>query len=64
MVASIHAEVPDDVSIAEMHAEIDELEHRIADELGVDLLIHVTPYRPLETTVSASRSRSITSSRR
>lgn len=43
VVASIHAEVPDNVNFVEVHSVIDELEKRIADELGVNIVIHTDP---------------------
>ncbi len=41
--ASIHAEVPDNVNLVEVHSVIDELEERIIDELGVSIVIHIDP---------------------
>jgi len=41
--ASIHVEVANDVGIVEIHTEIDRLERRIHDELGVNIVIHMDP---------------------
>ena len=43
VIASIHAEVPDDCDIVEIHEVIDELEHRINEELGIHIVIHMDP---------------------
>ena len=43
IIASIHAEVPDDANIIEIHSIIDELEDKIADELGINIVIHMDP---------------------
>ena len=43
VVASIHAEVPENASLVEVHSSIDGLEKRIADELGVSIVIHMDP---------------------
>ncbi len=43
VMASIHAEVPDYMNIVEVHSSIDTLEHRIADELGIDIVVHMDP---------------------
>ncbi|MBP3284508.1 MAG: cation transporter [Clostridia bacterium] len=43
MIASIHAEVPDDVDIVKVHEVIDEIEKRAGEELGVTLVIHMDP---------------------
>lgn len=42
-IASVHAEVPSSLSVTEIHSIIDEIEHRIMDELGVDIVIHMDP---------------------
>ncbi|MBQ9758039.1 MAG: cation transporter [Clostridia bacterium] len=43
VLASVHAEVPDDCDIVEVHEKIDALEHRINDELGIHIVIHMDP---------------------
>lgn len=43
VVASIHAEVPDKSNIVEIHSVIDELEEKIARELGINMVIHMDP---------------------
>jgi cation diffusion facilitator family transporter len=42
-VGSIHAEVSDDASIVDIHAEIDQIERRIETELGIVIVIHMDP---------------------
>lgn len=41
--ASVHAEVPDNTNIVQIHEVIDELEHCIFQELGVEIVIHCDP---------------------
>ncbi|HVJ49675.1 cation diffusion facilitator family transporter [Desulfitobacterium sp.] len=43
IIASIHAEVLDTINIVEAHAIIDDLEKRISDELGINIVIHIDP---------------------
>lgn len=43
VIASIHAEVPENASLLEVHSVIDNLEKRISSELGVDIVIHMDP---------------------
>lgn len=43
VIASIHAEVPDSVNFVEVHSVIDGLEERIANELGINIVIHMDP---------------------
>jgi len=43
IIASIHAEVPDTATIIEVHAAINELEEKIAAELGINIVIHMDP---------------------
>ena len=43
MIASAHAEVPDHLSLVEIHDVIDAIEHKILRELGVDIVIHADP---------------------
>lgn len=40
---SLHAEVPVDGSLVELHEVIDEVEHQISDELGCTAVIHMDP---------------------
>lgn len=42
-IASVHAEVPDNLPLIEVHDTIDKVEHRIMKELGVDIVIHMDP---------------------
>ena len=43
VMASLHAEVPDDINIVKIHEVIDETEHRIQKELGIEVVIHMDP---------------------
>lgn len=42
-IASVHAEVPDNLSLIEVHEMIDVIEHKIMQEMGVDIVIHMDP---------------------
>ncbi len=42
-IASVHAEVPSSLTVTEIHSIIDEIEHKILNELGVDIVIHMDP---------------------
>ncbi len=43
--ASVHAEVPHDMSFVEAHDMIDQIEYKILNELSVDIVIHTDPVR-------------------
>lgn len=43
ILASVHAEVPDDCNVVEIHEVIDELEHKIERELGIHIVVHMDP---------------------
>ncbi len=43
IIASVHAEVPDTLSLVECHNLIDGIEKRILSELNVDIVIHMDP---------------------
>ena len=43
IIASLHAEVPDDVNIVKIHEVIDDLEKSVFEKLGVLLVIHMDP---------------------
>lgn len=43
VLASIHAEVPDDSNFLKVHEMVDEIEQRARAELGVPLVIHMDP---------------------
>lgn len=43
IVASLHAEVPDDINIVKIHETIDEIEKEVLDRYGVLLVIHMDP---------------------
>ncbi len=43
VLASVHAEVPDNADIVEIHEKIDALEHRISDELDIHIVVHMDP---------------------
>ena len=40
---SLHAEVPVDGSLAELHEVVDEVEHQLSDQLGCSAVIHMDP---------------------
>jgi len=42
-IASLHAEVPDDINIVKIHEVIDDLEKAVFEEFGVLLVIHMDP---------------------
>lgn len=42
-IASVHAEVPEDLTLVEVHSVIDKIEHQILNELNVDIVIHMDP---------------------
>ena len=42
-IASVHAEVPDNLTLVDVHAVIDLIEHKILSELNVDIVIHMDP---------------------
>lgn len=42
-VASVHAEVKNDLSVCDIHYIIDGMEHKILEETGVDIVIHMDP---------------------
>ncbi len=41
--ASVHAEVPDDCDVVEIHEVIDDLEKKIESEMGIHIVIHMDP---------------------
>jgi len=41
--ASIHAEVSDKANIVKIHSIIDEIETKVKEELGIDIVIHMDP---------------------
>ena len=43
ILASVHAEVPNDCNVVEIHEVIDELEHKIDKELGIHIVVHMDP---------------------
>ncbi len=43
ILASVHAEVPDDCDIVEIHEVIDNLEHKIEQELDIHIVVHMDP---------------------
>ncbi len=43
IIASVHAEVPDNLSLIDVHQMIDVIEHKIMQEMGVDIVIHMDP---------------------
>lgn len=55
--ASIHAEVPNDVSIEHSHEVIDRIEREAAHELGIFLVIHMDPIETKDEVVLEVRHR-------
>ncbi len=43
VLASVHAEVPDDCNVVEIHEVIDLLEQKIDKELGIHIVVHMDP---------------------
>lgn len=43
VIASVHVEVPDYLNIVDVHSSIDTLEEQIAQELGIEVVIHMDP---------------------
>ncbi len=43
ILASVHAEVPDNCNVVEIHEVIDALEHKISYEMGIHIVIHMDP---------------------
>ncbi len=43
ILASVHAEVPDDCDVVEIHEVIDNLEHKIEQELDIHIVVHMDP---------------------
>ncbi len=43
ILASVHAEVPDNCNVVKIHEVIDALEHKISDEMGIHIVIHMDP---------------------
>jgi len=43
IIASVHAEVPDDIDIVKVHEVIDDVEKRVGKDMGVELVIHMDP---------------------
>ena len=46
IIASVHAEVPKNLSLTECHDIIDSIEKRILNELNIDIVIHMDPVDP------------------
>jgi len=53
--ASIHAEVPCDISIVKIHEIIDRAEKEISEEFSIYLVIHMDPINTTDEEVKASR---------
>lgn len=43
IMASIHAEIPDNSNVVEIHEIIDDLENKIEKEMGIHMVIHMDP---------------------
>ncbi|HOC08645.1 MAG TPA: cation diffusion facilitator family transporter [Bacillota bacterium] len=54
--ASIHAEVSHTLDIIDIHSEIDEIEQRIEDQLGINIVIHMDPVREKPQKAPGERS--------
>ena len=54
--ASIHAEVPKDADIQEIHETIDRIEREVGHELGLLLVIHMDPIETRDEHILAVRS--------
>lgn len=57
--ASIHAEVPNDVDIEQSHEIIDRIEREASKELGLFLVIHMDPVEMKDTRVLSIRSQAV-----
>lgn len=57
LMATIHAEVPDDADIVAIHEVIDELERRVMRELSVPLVIHIDPISTRSEATNEMRDR-------
>lgn len=55
IIASVHAEVPDDVNIVKIHETIDLTEIKILEELGVEIVIHMDPISLNDTKTNSLR---------
>lgn len=54
---SLHAEVPADGDLMQLHDMIDTIERRLSTELGCHAVIHMDPVSVNDTTVAAARDR-------
>ena len=43
VIASVHAEVPDDADIVTIHSVIDKVEKQVGKDMGIELVIHMDP---------------------
>ena len=57
--ASIHAEVPNDVDIEKSHEIIDRIEREAAKELGIFLVIHMDPVEMKDKSVLRIRDKAV-----
>lgn len=53
--ASIHAEVPQDISIVKIHEIIDRAEKELSNELNIILVIHMDPINTNDKEVNFAR---------
>ncbi|MBA4603474.1 cation diffusion facilitator family transporter [Thermoactinomyces mirandus] len=51
-IASMHAVVPPEISIPEAHLAIHEMEQKIKEELGIELVIHMDPSEDIDEKLS------------
>lgn len=55
VLASVHAEVPDDSDIVQVHEMIDEMEQKIEQDLGIHIVIHMDPIAAHSPVVKSMR---------
>ena len=55
-IASVHAEVPDNLTLVDVHAVIDLIEHKILSELNVDIVIHMDPVATDDLLVNTTKA--------
>ncbi len=56
VIASVHVEVPDYLNIVDVHSSIDTLEEQIAQELGIEVVIHMDPISTDENKIKKIRN--------
>ncbi len=56
IMASVHAEVPDNIDVVAIHETIDDLENLILTQMGIHIVIHMDPISYDDETVNALRN--------